>query len=94
MIELLEKEKCEIFEIFEWPEILQVEIPHIQEKISFLKERGVPVSVGHLKCACGRYLSFPQLLKYYHLETQGKLKFPTRSESAWHRSKIRTFCYC
>ena len=72
---MLEKEKCELFEIFEWPQVLQLEGKEIERRILYLRDKDLPVSVGHLRCVDRHEKYFRANLKKYHRTTQGTQKF-------------------
>ena len=80
-VRLLEKEKCQLFEILEWPKVLQIEKEKLERKIVYLKSKNLPISVGHLKCVQAfdnHHDLFRGRLKKYHKITYGKIIFGTK----------------
>lgn len=69
---MLEQEKCEIYEIPEWPEVLTLETAELGQRILYLKESNIPVSVGHLRRADRVPVAMHRKLLKYHKSTLGK----------------------
>ena len=76
-LNILEKENCENYEIFEWPKIVQLERNKLEDCIRLLKRNGIQISVGHLKCADIHLreisTSLMDRLEIYHKSTHGKI---------------------
>ncbi len=47
--QILHNEKCDMYEVIEWPEVLSLPTQQLRDRIYILKHQNIPVSVGHIK---------------------------------------------
>ena len=68
-VRLLEKEKIDVLEIVEAPNVLKCPVRELKKSIAYLKREDLPVSIGHLKCVPFRKRAWS--LQEYHKLTDG-----------------------
>ncbi len=76
-LEYLQNHNCELYEIFEWPSILELPNAELRRRAEFLQKYNMPITVGVLKYRLNsihKSRTLDRVQKYFRRQTLGEYK--------------------